>query len=433
MNFQSGNGGIVLDVSSNGLGFQAVEPLQTSESLPFRLFVPGFSQVILSGRIAWLDETRRRGGLRVIVPAPQQRAFEHWQRQYLGPPPGPDQPAENPRPAALASEPRPESKPSRISRNVLAACLLVALCAALADASQLLLAARRAGYLLSHLGRKFSGATQQGVSAAALPSAIPPSISPAPQPAAARAAILAPYAVPSAPPVPAAQPAQQSDMALNLIRAQLPASPPRANSLSAPPLAAKVSPADVSPAVGDILDPNSPRRVPKFQLAERQTLQRRSEPHVSALAVATTGPRTSRAAALSPIAAEEPVDVNAGSPDPSPAASQPLASAAPAYQALDSQTVAPSENFQPCQLVDSVQPTYPKEARKQRVQGGVELRLVVGTDGAVRNVSAVSGPPLLVAAAVNAARQFHYKPALLNAKPIETIQTVTVSFQLHQQ
>ncbi|HKQ86703.1 MAG TPA: TonB family protein [Candidatus Acidoferrales bacterium] len=84
----------------------------------------------------------------------------------------------------------------------------------------------------------------------------------------------------------------------------------------------------------------------------------------------------------------------------------------------------------PCQLVHSVHPVYPEKARKLHVEGNVELRVVVGVDGIVRSVGLVSGPPLLVMAAIDAAREFRYKPALLNGKPIETVQTVDMSFKL---
>lgn len=86
----------------------------------------------------------------------------------------------------------------------------------------------------------------------------------------------------------------------------------------------------------------------------------------------------------------------------------------------------------PAYVIHSVQPVYPSKARKQHVEGTVELRVVVGTDGVVRDVEFVSGSPSLAPAAVNAARRFLYSPAFLNGQPIETIQTIDMSFQLNQ-
>jgi len=93
-------------------------------------------------------------------------------------------------------------------------------------------------------------------------------------------------------------------------------------------------------------------------------------------------------------------------------------------------SVASLGNVDPCQLIHSVQPVYPEKARQLHVEGNVELRVVVGTDGAVRSVGLVSGPPLLVMAAMDAAREFRYKPASLNGQPIETVQTIDMSFDL---
>jgi hypothetical protein len=86
LHFPTGNGGIVLDVSAEGLGFQAADPLQSGESLPFRLSVPGFPEINLSGQIVWLDPTRKRGGMRLSVPGESLALFQKWQRKYLDSP-----------------------------------------------------------------------------------------------------------------------------------------------------------------------------------------------------------------------------------------------------------------------------------------------------------------------------------------------------------
>lgn len=83
LHFQTGNGGIVLDVSAEGLGFQAADPLQADESLSFRLSVPGFPEINLSGQIVWLDSTRKRGGMHLRVPAESVAMFQQWLRKYV--------------------------------------------------------------------------------------------------------------------------------------------------------------------------------------------------------------------------------------------------------------------------------------------------------------------------------------------------------------
>lgn len=83
LHFPTANGAVALDVSAEGIGFQAASPLQANEVLPFRLSVPGFPEVALSGEIIWLDSTRKRGGMRLTVPPESVALFEKWQRKYL--------------------------------------------------------------------------------------------------------------------------------------------------------------------------------------------------------------------------------------------------------------------------------------------------------------------------------------------------------------
>jgi TonB family protein len=71
---------------------------------------------------------------------------------------------------------------------------------------------------------------------------------------------------------------------------------------------------------------------------------------------------------------------------------------------------------------------YPAEAKAQGIQGAVVLRAVIGTDGAVQNLTVVSGNSLLVAAALDAVRQWTYKPYLLNGEAVAVRTTVTVNF-----
>ena len=104
---------------------------------------------------------------------------------------------------------------------------------------------------------------------------------------------------------------------------------------------------------------------------------------------------------------------------PEPPSTDPGASAAASVGHLD-----------PCQLIHSVQPVYPRKARRLHLEGNVELRAVVGVNGTVESVSVVNGPALLAPAAIDAARGFLYKAALLNGKPIETVQTINMSFKL---
>jgi protein TonB len=81
-------------------------------------------------------------------------------------------------------------------------------------------------------------------------------------------------------------------------------------------------------------------------------------------------------------------------------------------------------------LLHRVQPTYPPIARLARVQGAVELRAIISKAGTVENLVVVSGHPMLAAAAIEAVRQWRYRPYLLNNQPIEVETEITVNFLL---
>jgi periplasmic protein TonB len=81
-------------------------------------------------------------------------------------------------------------------------------------------------------------------------------------------------------------------------------------------------------------------------------------------------------------------------------------------------------------LIYRVQPIYPPLARQARIQGTVELRAIVSKAGTIENLVVVSGHPMLVKSAIEAVRQWRYRPYLLNGDPIEVETAVTVNFVL---
>ena len=88
-------------------------------------------------------------------------------------------------------------------------------------------------------------------------------------------------------------------------------------------------------------------------------------------------------------------------------------------------------NVTAASLINRVQPEYPKEARKERISGTVRLHVIIQKDGAVGQLQVVSGHPLLVQAAIDAVRQWRYRPTLLDGNPVEVDTTVDVIFQLN--
>jgi protein TonB len=76
------------------------------------------------------------------------------------------------------------------------------------------------------------------------------------------------------------------------------------------------------------------------------------------------------------------------------------------------------------------QPNYPPLARQARIQGTVVLHAVIGKDGAIENLTLVSGHPMLAPAAIEAVKQWKYRPYLLNGEPVEVDTEIQVNFTL---
>jgi len=74
-------------------------------------------------------------------------------------------------------------------------------------------------------------------------------------------------------------------------------------------------------------------------------------------------------------------------------------------------------------------PEYPAQANQANVRGAVMLKVLVGTDGKVKNSSVVQGHPLLDQAAKDAVQQWEFQPYQVNGKPSEFETTVTVNFK----
>ncbi len=81
-------------------------------------------------------------------------------------------------------------------------------------------------------------------------------------------------------------------------------------------------------------------------------------------------------------------------------------------------------------LIQKIEPAYPIIARAGRIQGEVVLTAIISKTGEIQNLMLVSGHPMLVPAAINAVKQWRYRPFLLNGEPVEVETTITVSFQL---
>jgi TonB family protein len=89
-----------------------------------------------------------------------------------------------------------------------------------------------------------------------------------------------------------------------------------------------------------------------------------------------------------------------------------------------------TRGWEPIRLVE---PEYPAEARQAHVDGTVVLHAIVANDGTVMKLDFVSGPQLLASVAIDAVKQWRYKPTLLNGQVVEVDTTISVVFVLDEQ
>lgn len=109
-------------------------------------------------------------------------------------------------------------------------------------------------------------------------------------------------------------------------------------------------------------------------------------------------------------------------PPPPPPAPAPVAEAPKSIQV--------GGVVQAAKLIRKVSPTYPPLARQARVQGVVKLSAVIAEDGSIDQLETLSGHPLLIQAAIQAVRQWRYRPTLLNNKRVRVVTQVDVHFTM---
>ena len=80
-------------------------------------------------------------------------------------------------------------------------------------------------------------------------------------------------------------------------------------------------------------------------------------------------------------------------------------------------------------LIKKVQPVYPAQAASMHIQGAVELLATISKDGNVTNLKQLSGDAMLGRAAMDAVKQWKYRPYLLNGQPLEVQTQITVNFK----
>lgn len=81
-------------------------------------------------------------------------------------------------------------------------------------------------------------------------------------------------------------------------------------------------------------------------------------------------------------------------------------------------------------ILTKVAPVYPQAAKDAGISGTVVLHAIIGKEGKVESLAVVSGPAELQAAALDAVKQWEYRPYLLNGEPTAVDTTIMINFSL---
>ena len=101
---------------------------------------------------------------------------------------------------------------------------------------------------------------------------------------------------------------------------------------------------------------------------------------------------------------------------------------APAPRETRAPAPAPTSQLRPAELISRKAPEYPAIAVQTHASGEVKVHAVIGADGRIKSVQAVSGPAVLQRAATDAVRQWVYKPTMLNGVAVESETEVVLTF-----
>lgn len=103
----------------------------------------------------------------------------------------------------------------------------------------------------------------------------------------------------------------------------------------------------------------------------------------------------------------------------------------PVPQLAAQQSVRISSASMPQLVVSQVPPRYPAPAREMHIQGTVVVQAVIGKDGKIISLRATSGHPLLIQAALDAVKQWQFRPYYLNGIPVEAGIDINVKFRAY--
>jgi protein TonB len=104
----------------------------------------------------------------------------------------------------------------------------------------------------------------------------------------------------------------------------------------------------------------------------------------------------------------------------------------PAIPNVPTPSIVRVTQIDPAMLIHRVEPTFPTLPRQTGREGRVELHALIGTDGAVRALQVLAGDAMFYNSALDAVRQWRYKPTFLNGRPVEVDTHITVIYKLNR-
>jgi protein TonB len=108
-----------------------------------------------------------------------------------------------------------------------------------------------------------------------------------------------------------------------------------------------------------------------------------------------------------------------------------IASASPSVPRPALATVKLSQGVSQGLLIKRVQPKYPSAALAIHAEGAVQIEATITKDGNVTQLKVLHGEPVLASAALDAVRQWRYKPYYLDGEPVEVQTQITVNYKAH--
>jgi TonB family protein len=90
-------------------------------------------------------------------------------------------------------------------------------------------------------------------------------------------------------------------------------------------------------------------------------------------------------------------------------------------------------SVQSCVLIHAVNPKFPPDASTKKKRGDIVLHAAVASNGSVKEVTVVSGEPMLVGSAIDAVRQYQFAPCIQDGRPVESQTTITVRYDLRRE